>query len=337
MKHLLRLALIGSALPLAGCMTTGTNMHGDFACRAPNGTCAPMSSIDAKAVSGLGAGTQPVGGIADPTVPREGRVVTASADGSPPGRTSDRVLRVVFPAHIDASGIYHDESTAHAVVEHGGWTDGLTGGTRRTMSVETAVAVQPGKADALQTGKLATLRRGHRRAGGADAEERRRRGGTWRGVHADVRTGSDACCGARCRADALAGRHRSPRGRGRCVGAARRRSRSQLRHARRYGRGRGRAGGATGSLRRLPPGLVARSCVSPTAPGTVPHAGRRCPRCPSCGDRPLSAALNPRAQPRPPRHGRTDRICRGRDAQACLCVGRHPFAFRACPSHPPRG
>ena len=156
MKNFARLVLIGAALPLAGCMTTGTNMHNDFTCRAPNGTCAPMSTIDARAVAGLGAGTQPVGGIADPTMPREGRVVTAS-DGSPPGRTSDRVLRVVFPAHIDASGIYHDESTAHAVVEHGGWTDGLTGGVRQTAATETASAVQPVKSDGLQTGRLATL------------------------------------------------------------------------------------------------------------------------------------------------------------------------------------
>ncbi|UAJ12383.1 hypothetical protein [Polymorphobacter megasporae] len=158
MKHLLRLALIGSALPLAGCMTSGTNMHGDFACRAPNGTCAPMSSIDAKAVAGMGASAQPVGGIADSAMPREGRVVTASTDGSPPGRTSDRVLRVVFPAHIDASGIYHDESTAHAVIEHGGWTDSLTGGARRNAeATQTAAVAQPAGPDGSATSKLASL------------------------------------------------------------------------------------------------------------------------------------------------------------------------------------
>lgn len=156
MKHLARLALIGAALPLAGCMTSGTNMHNDFSCRAPNGTCAPMSAIDARAVAGLGAATQPVGGIVDPAIPREGRVVTAS-DGSPPGRTSDRVLRVVFPAHIDASGIYHDESTAHAVVEHGGWTDRLTGGARQSAGAETASVVPPVRADGSQTSRLATL------------------------------------------------------------------------------------------------------------------------------------------------------------------------------------
>lgn len=154
MKHLLRLALIGSALPLAGCMTTGTNMHGDFACRAPNGTCAPMSSIDAKAVAGMGASAQPIGGIVDPAMPREGRMVTASADGTPPGRTADRVLRVVFPAHIDASGIYHDELTAHAVIERGAWTDGLTGG--RQSPVTTATIADRAVPDASSS-KLASL------------------------------------------------------------------------------------------------------------------------------------------------------------------------------------
>ena len=123
----LKLILIGGALlPLAGCMTAGTNMHGDFACRAPNGTCAPMSTIDARAVASMGAGVRPVGDTMMPGIPGGGRVVIASADGTPPGRTSDRVLRVVFPAHIDAAGIYHDEATAHAVVERAGldrWPD----------------------------------------------------------------------------------------------------------------------------------------------------------------------------------------------------------------------
>ena len=85
MKNALRVVLVGAALPLAGCMTTGTNMHNDFQCRAPNGTCAPLSAIDAKAVAGLGASAQVTGGIVGPALPREGRVANASADGSPPG------------------------------------------------------------------------------------------------------------------------------------------------------------------------------------------------------------------------------------------------------------
>ena len=97
MRSLFSLALFVTAtMPFAGCMTSGTNIHGDFTCRAPNGTCAPMSVIDDKAVAGIGSGTQPIGGIVDPAFPREGRAVIASADGSPPGRTSDHVLRVGF-------------------------------------------------------------------------------------------------------------------------------------------------------------------------------------------------------------------------------------------------
>ena len=157
MRISLRLALLGSLVPLAGCMTTGTNMHNDFACRAPNGTCAPMSTIDAKAVAGMGATAQPIGGIVDPAMPREGRMVTASGDGTPPGRTADRVLRVVFPAHIDASGIYHDEASAHAVVEHGMWTDGLTGGQRGVASSTQVAASQPISNDSVQPSKLATF------------------------------------------------------------------------------------------------------------------------------------------------------------------------------------
>ena len=157
MRISLRLALLGSLVPLAGCMTSGTNMHGDFQCRAPNGTCAPMSSIDAKAVAGMGASAQPIGGIVDPAMPREGRMVTASADGTPPGRTADRVLRVVFPAHIDASGIYHDEASAHAVVERGMWTDGLTGGQRGMPSSTQVAASQPVTSGSVQPSKLATL------------------------------------------------------------------------------------------------------------------------------------------------------------------------------------
>lgn len=127
MRIPLRLALLGSLVPLAGCMTTGTNMHNDFACRAPNGTCAPMSVIDGKAVAGMGAMAQPIGGIVDPAMPREGRAVTASADGSPPGRTADRVLRVVFPAHIDASGIYHDEALL--------WVEHLVGDLHQPLHI----------------------------------------------------------------------------------------------------------------------------------------------------------------------------------------------------------
>lgn len=113
-------------LGLAAC-TTGGNVKGDFQCAAPGGTCAPMGSIDAAALASMGSGRPaPMSGIGidTPHVPRtlSSQVI---ADTSGPQRTSDRVLRVVFPAHIDRDGIYREESAAHAVVEGSEWAQAL--------------------------------------------------------------------------------------------------------------------------------------------------------------------------------------------------------------------
>lgn len=122
---MIRSAMIPIAIVplLAACASTG-NIKGDFQCAAPGGTCAPMSVIDAAAVSSMGNVRSPMG-ISDPVSaprPLSGPFV---AEGSPPPRTSDRVLRVVFPAHIDADGIYREESAAHAVVENAAWAEAL--------------------------------------------------------------------------------------------------------------------------------------------------------------------------------------------------------------------
>jgi conjugal transfer pilus assembly protein TraV len=113
-------------LGLAAC-ATGGNIHGDFDCKAPGGTCAPMGSIDASALASMGRGqSSSVSGIGIDT-PQVSRTLAGQviADSSDPQRTSDRVLRVVFPAHIDADGIYREESAAHAVVEASQWAEAL--------------------------------------------------------------------------------------------------------------------------------------------------------------------------------------------------------------------
>lgn len=139
---------------LAACASTG-NIKGDFQCAAPGGTCAPMSVIDAAAVSSMGNLRSPMG-ISDPvSVPRPlaGPFV---ADGAAPPRTSDRVLRVVFPAHIDADGIYREESAAHAVVENAAWAQALgvrPGAVRGTPSLRTSGIV----AEQAPRSALATL------------------------------------------------------------------------------------------------------------------------------------------------------------------------------------
>lgn len=126
MPRSILLAAIAAPFVLAGCTTMGGNVKGDFACKAPGGTCAPMSTIDGGAVAGLGAGT--AGGAPAATTANLDTLMRAGPvpEGSIPARTGDRVLRIVFPARVDGQGIYRDEATAYAVVERGMWTGGST-------------------------------------------------------------------------------------------------------------------------------------------------------------------------------------------------------------------
>ena len=125
MRHL---AVIPLLVLVAGCASGNSHVGSHFDCRAPGGTCAPMSVIDARAVAGLGD-TQPVAtrSRARPQPSGHSVPIANATTSAPPLRTSERVLRIVFPAHIDADGVYRDESTAHAVVEGGEWVDALTG------------------------------------------------------------------------------------------------------------------------------------------------------------------------------------------------------------------
>ena len=108
----------------SGCATFGTNIEGDFTCRAPKGDCAPSQVIDARATRDLSA-TGPVHDGLRPPVP------VASGDQ---GRTSERTLRIIFPAHIDETGTLHDDAVAWAVVENPRWAAEL----RRKAGEDTA-------------------------------------------------------------------------------------------------------------------------------------------------------------------------------------------------------
>ncbi|MGV2495951.1 hypothetical protein [Pelagerythrobacter aerophilus] len=85
-------ALAGIALAIGGCTTLGSNVKGDFACRAPEGSCAPTSAIDEQATKAL----QPQG---------------ANASSSPPA--NDGTLRVVLAAWRDADGREHEARVVH--------------------------------------------------------------------------------------------------------------------------------------------------------------------------------------------------------------------------------
>ena len=112
------------AVLTSGCATFGTNIEGDFTCRAPKGDCAPSQVIDARATRDLSASGPVHDGLRPP-------VSVASGDQ---GRTSERTLRIVFPAHIDETGTLHDDAVAWAVVENPRWAAEL----RRKAGEDTA-------------------------------------------------------------------------------------------------------------------------------------------------------------------------------------------------------
>lgn len=112
------------AVLTSGCATFGTNIEGDFTCRAPKGDCAPSQVIDARATKDLSATGTVQDGLRPP-------VSVASGDQA---RTSERTLRIVFPAHIDETGTLHDDAVAWAVVDNPRWAAEL----RRKAGEDTA-------------------------------------------------------------------------------------------------------------------------------------------------------------------------------------------------------
>lgn len=108
---------------MSGCASFGGNVKGTFACAAPEmGSCAPSSVIDDRALAmivGEAGDSQisPAGPY--PTSIPEARSYQAAA--AKPSRTGEKVLRIVFPSHIDPEGRLHDQMSVHAVVDRGDW------------------------------------------------------------------------------------------------------------------------------------------------------------------------------------------------------------------------
>ncbi len=110
--------LLGLLAATSGCTTLGGNVSGDFACRAPSGSCAPMSAIDDRAVATLAASDD----SSLSTAIEQPHLIGSPRSGATPARTGERTLTIIFPAYVDAAGVLHDEARAHAVVERPGWT-----------------------------------------------------------------------------------------------------------------------------------------------------------------------------------------------------------------------
>jgi conjugal transfer pilus assembly protein TraV len=123
-------------LALSACVSFGSNVKGQFSCRAPKGECAPSRVIDDRATHELSVGQEPY----DLGRARVRAGIVEPAGSSAPQRTGERTLRIVFPAHVDEVGTLHDEAVAWAVVEAPQWS--AEHGARSTPSAATPIARQ---------------------------------------------------------------------------------------------------------------------------------------------------------------------------------------------------
>lgn len=144
---------------LSGCATFGTNVRGNFSCAAPDGTCAPSSVIDDRAlamIAGEPAAMQPAGPFQrTPDVIR--RPTTTAAAGTVT-RDGQKVLAIVFPAHVDAQGRYHETSTVRAVVDTGAWVAVVEDrGPELAQAAPVRVSVPPIEQAAALAGAVTTL------------------------------------------------------------------------------------------------------------------------------------------------------------------------------------
>ena len=139
--RVLLVALLAGGTALTGCTTMGGNIKGSFSCAAPDGICAPSSTIDDRALAMISGedGDRMIAPAGPYPAPRsEGRGFQSAA--AAPARTRERVLRIVFPAQIDAAGRLHEQTAVHAVVEQGDWQQALAGSAVATTPEQVAAA-----------------------------------------------------------------------------------------------------------------------------------------------------------------------------------------------------
>jgi len=99
--------LLAIAVPalVAGCVSLGGNVKGNFVCRAPDGICAPTSKIDDQALAVMNA---PAGSDALPSAAAQ-----SVAGQSVPGQHSAGALKVVMPARTDRFGRWRDATVVY--------------------------------------------------------------------------------------------------------------------------------------------------------------------------------------------------------------------------------
>lgn len=132
---------LASGTVMTGCTTMGGNIKGNFSCVAPDGICAPSSTIDDRALAMIAGedGDRMITPAGPYTAPQSaGRGFDTAA--APPARSQERVLRIVFPAQIDGAGRLHEQTAVHAVVERGEWQSALASNAVATTPAQVQAA-----------------------------------------------------------------------------------------------------------------------------------------------------------------------------------------------------
>jgi len=120
-----------------GCSTLGSNVSGDFACRAPEGSCAPTTLIDA-AATGIDA-------------QQSAAPVPAATAASAGGQR----LRIVLAAWRDEAGRTHEARVVHVNLPEPASTDWRapqrTGEVLRAIGNSIAVGTEPARSPHYET------------------------------------------------------------------------------------------------------------------------------------------------------------------------------------------
>ncbi|MFH8654789.1 TraV family lipoprotein [Sphingomonas paucimobilis] len=149
----------GTLMGLNGCTTFGGNVKGSFTCRAPDGICAPSSTIDDRALAMISgdAGDVMIPAGPYPTPARQPRALRAAvaaplpdAPGQVAPRTREKVLRIVFQPYVDDRGRLHESSAVHAVVQSEWQAQVLADATPIPDSRSAEAPVQLSLADAVE-------------------------------------------------------------------------------------------------------------------------------------------------------------------------------------------
>jgi len=125
-QRFIQATLVCAALFAAsGCATLGGNVKGSFACRAPEGTCAPTSQIDQAAIAGASLETR------QPSI-------AGHRDGA-------RGLRIVIAGYRDAEGRSHEPRIVHVVLPEPAWVDWREPQDRSSIARDLARTLVPSR------------------------------------------------------------------------------------------------------------------------------------------------------------------------------------------------